>query len=1235
MADSRSPSDKKSVAGKPASSGVGTPFAGESSGSNVPVPPQDPTKLVNAGPSSSDPDATIVDAGSGFDSEATLVDADATIAPGTSFRRTPASSSRIPGTQGSAAVLQIGDLLGARYEILQLLGEGGMGAVYKAADRALDRFVALKVIRPELASNPSILARFKQELLLAHQVTHRNVIRIYDLGEAESVKFITMEFIEGKDLRSLIREKKKFTPEEAVEVIQQVCQALDAAHSIGVIHRDLKPQNIMQDPAGRILVMDFGLARTLEGDGMTQTGAIVGTMEYMSPEQALAKDLDQRSDLFALGLILYEMLTGKTPFQAESALASLIKRTQERAVPVSEIDAQIPGALSGIVSKCLERDLNERYQSASAIFADLNTWKDKRAAGTIKFAANVKPWGRTLPLPLIAGIVTALALAIGGYTFRDRLFKSSPGARSAPAGPVVSLAIVPFHNASGDPSLDWLGTSLAEMLTTDVGESASLRTVSADRLHQVLKDLRIGTDSPLDPQSIKQLAEFSNAQTVVWGQYVRGGGQIRIDATLQNLKQGRPPVSLRVEAQSEKDLLAATDQLAQKIRENLALSPEIVKELKQQAFRPTSKSVEALRSYNEGLELMRQGNNLESQKRFESATQADPDFALAFSRLGQAYSNLGYDNEAERYSRRAAELSQQLPAAERYLIQANNARVTGNTDKAIELYGNLLKAAPGDPDLQFTLASLYESNNDFDKAGQHYARVLEQDPKSVAALLATGRVQIKSGKPQDSLDYLNQAYSLAVRLENREEKASILHAIGVAYKLMEKPQDALKNYQDSIAIKRQIGDKRGIAVSLNESAQVQATMGQFPAAETSYKEALQIRRDIGDKRGVGDTLMDLGTLYGGRGKQDEALKLYKEALQIQRDRGDELSQATCLNNIGDAYFAEGQNDDALTYFQQALQLREKLKTPDAIAESVRNVAVVNTKLGQYGEALTQYLKAIDLHRSIDDARGTAMDSYDMGTVFQYQGRYGAALKAREDALKSFRNLKDRSFWMVESLSGYGQSLAQVGREDDAKRTLDEAMALAREINNDSSTAQILQFYGDVDVYRGDVKASRGFYEQALQTANKAKAPEKALIAKIGLAQNDIAQGRSAAATSALKTLAQQADRQGLKSEAVQASVDLGEALARNKAYPQAKQELERALTNSQKLGLQWLEARSDYLLGIVLRQSGNSKQAADYYRAAISKWDDEQKEAGNPAFLSRADLSQMYKDAQRSLQELK
>src|SRR5438874_10091944 len=244
--------------------------------------------------------------------------------------------------------------------------------------------------------------------------------------------------------------------------MQQVCRALEAAHSVGIIHRDLKPQNVMRDKSGRILVMDFGLARTLEGDGMTQTGALVGTMDYMSPEQALGKDLDQRSDLFALGLIFYELLTGKMPYKADSVVASLLKRTQERAVPVSSHDAAIPRPLSNIVGKCLEPDVKLRYQNSAEILADLEAWQGGRAAATLHFPSSSKPWGQTIPWPWIGGIAAVLVLVIVGFLFRDKLFR--PAVRT-PSGQVVSLAILPFRNGSGDSSLNWLGATVAQMLS--------------------------------------------------------------------------------------------------------------------------------------------------------------------------------------------------------------------------------------------------------------------------------------------------------------------------------------------------------------------------------------------------------------------------------------------------------------------------------------------------------------------------------------------------------------------------------------------------------------------------------------------------------------------------------------------------------------------------------------------------------------------------------------------------
>jgi eukaryotic-like serine/threonine-protein kinase len=651
--------------------------SGSSSDINRPLsdkPPSDAPTMIDipGGPPNNSPDSpTLVDLPGGTGADApTMIDAPVKPAP-----RSPAGAA-----YGGQPMLEPGMRLAQRYEILEILGEGGMGAVYKAMDRELNRPVALKVIRPELAGNKAIIDRFKQELLLAREVTHKNVIRIYDLDEAEGLKFITMEYVEGKDLRTLIHEQTKLAPAEAVEVMQQVCRALEAAHSVGIIHRDLKPQNVMRDKSGRILVMDFGLARTLEGDGMTQTGALVGTMDYMSPEQALGKELDQRSDLFALGLIFYELLTGKMPYKAESVVASLLKRTQQRAAPVSSHDSTIPKALSNVVSRCLEPDLKLRYQTAAEILNDLNAWQGKGAAATLHFPA-VRTWGQDLPWHWIGGIGAVLVVMLLGFLLRGKL---APSATSqAPSGPVVSLAILPFHNASGDPSFDWLGSTVADMLSTDVGQSAQLRTVSSDRLHQIFTDLHISSATVLDPPMIRRVANFSSADRVVWGQYAKFGDQIRIDATLQDIKNDRT-VPLKIEVPSEKDIPGAIDRLADSIRQKLALSDNVLKELKASSFKPSSQSVPALRDYNQGVGLQRDGKNLEAEKQFEAATKEDPAFALAFSKLAQSYSSLGYDAEAEQAAQKAVQLSQNLPETEKYLIAAIRAQTAKNFPEAIK-----------------------------------------------------------------------------------------------------------------------------------------------------------------------------------------------------------------------------------------------------------------------------------------------------------------------------------------------------------------------------------------------------------------------------------------------------------------------------------------------------------------------------------------------------------------------
>jgi tetratricopeptide (TPR) repeat protein/predicted Ser/Thr protein kinase len=1124
-------------------------------------------------------------------------------------------------------VLSAGAVLAGRYEILQTLGEGGMGAVYKARDLELDRMVALKVIRPELAKNPAIIDRFKKELLLSQRVTHRNVIRIYDLGEGDGVKFITMEFIEGEDLRSLIHERKKFPPEEAVGVMEQICLALDAAHQVNVIHRDLKPQNVMRDSSGRILVMDFGLARTFEGDGMTQTGALVGTMEYMSPEQALAKELDQRSDIFSAGLIFYELLTGQMPYRAESALASLIRRTQERAKPISEHDASIPQNLSNIVSKCLERDPAARYQSAKELLADLEAWAGKRTAGAIAFEA-VKPWGQTLPWQWIGGIAAVLLLGIAGFLFRDKLRvvtrSSVPTAKAE-----VALAILPFRNASQDPSLDWYGPTLADMLSSDVGQSAHLRSVSPDRLHQVLHDLRIDAGTVVDPTILRRVGESSNADTVVWGQYAKFGDQIRIDANIQNLKNGQT-TALKAET-TEKALPGAIDTLADSIRKNLALSTDLIQELKAQAFTPTSSSIDALRDYNQGVQLMRQGKNLEAIKQLQSATSADGQFALAYSKLSEAQAALGYDNEADAASRKAVDFSESLPARERYLILANHARVTHDTDKAIGYYEELAKSSPEDLDVQLTLGSLYESNSVLDKARDHYAIVLQRDPQSIDALLSMGRVEAMSGNPQKGLEYFERARSLTIQTDNQEQQGASLHAIAVAYKMLNKPEEALRNFQESLTIRRKLGQKRGMAVSLNEVGKLDAQLGNTKEALASFNEALQLRREIGDKRGVGGTLLDLGNLYDDQGDHDKALSFYKESLQMERDIGDESMQAICLNNIGNARFAKGEYEDALTYFQQSLQLREKAKVPEDIVESVHNIAETSAKMGQYDQAVTQYLRALDLRRSIGDQRGGAIESYSLGTLFQHQGRLGAAINSKQEALKTFTDLKDKTFWMAEILGGYGDVLSQAGRGEEAQPYLQDALNLAREMKNDGMVSQTLGFQGDAAYYKGDLKSARALYERALQAAAHTTETDKKLVAQLDLAKVAVEEGRSKQALASLGPLCQKAETLGLKYMAVQCSLRMSEAMVQGKDYAHAKLQLEQALLRSDKLGLQPLSARAHYLLGTVLRASGKSAEAKDHYRQAVRLLDSISKEKGAEKVLQRPDLSVIYNESIRWL----
>jgi len=619
--------------------------------------------------------------------------------------------------------LQIGDVLGGRFEILDVLGEGGMGTVYKALDREVDHLVALKLIRPEMAAHPPILARFKQELLTARQVTHRNVIRIYDLSDVDGVKFITMEFVEGRDLRKLLLDQGKLSPEQAVEIIRQVCLALEAAHSNGVIHRDLKPQNIMQDKQGRILVMDFGLARSLASEGMTQTGALMGTIEYMSPEQAMGKQLDARSDLFAVGLIFYELLTCNLPFKAETAVASLLKRNQERARPAAELDASIPKALSDIVSKCLERDLNIRYQSAQEILEDLDAWQSKRPiSASVMMPAPAPP--RAVPWKWIA-MAAALLLLVVGTPIVVQRFMHKTATQHAP----VSVLVADFTNHTGDPIFD---DTLEPMFNVALEGASFVNAFSRGSARKLAQKLPHPTDK-LDEQAARLVAVSQGLGAVVTGELSRRGDKYSLSATALDAVSGNVLAKTEVTAGNKDEVLLTIPKLAAPIRQALGdTTPESVQlQAAEGAF--TVASLEAVHEYGIAMKQQFAGNMEGALQSFSKAAELDPSFARAYAGMAATYGNLGQRQDSEKYIKLAMEHVDRMTERERYRIRGQYYFRTGNWQNCVSEYSDFLKQYPADNVGQDLLAICFDRLHNMPRALEEARRAVQIAPKDLLA----------------------------------------------------------------------------------------------------------------------------------------------------------------------------------------------------------------------------------------------------------------------------------------------------------------------------------------------------------------------------------------------------------------------------------------------------------------------------------------------------------------------
>ncbi len=909
------------------------------------------------------------------------------------------------------------EIVAGRYRVEKFLARGGMGEVYRVEDLSLGGSVALKMIRPDRAAKARIEERFKREIQLARRVVSPYVCRIFDLGvhapglpesgaSLSRVLFLTMELLEGETLAQRLKRAGPWPVAEALPIIRQMAMALDAAHREGIVHRDFKAANVMLVPGPegeRAVVTDFGLACVIgqdsdeHGQGLTVTGQLVGTPAYMAPEQVRGGEIGLAADIYALGVVAYEMVTGSRPFAGGGAIMSAVQRLVAKPCPPRSVRPELPARWDRVLLRCLEREPEGRFRSAleviDALEGKIVKWSPKRR----------RRWRR-----LAAALMATVVVGTGSFRilqsgFLLELYDWSRADRSILVAkvPRQSFAVLRFQNLSSRETDGWLSTALGETLGAELDSARGYRRISGERVARTWRELRLPLGASLSLEQMRRLGSNLDADLVLDGFFVVVGNprapesdeeepvrQIRLDARLVDIKTGNTVASVN-RAGSESDLFQLVVSAGSDFRQRLGVN-RAVEAVQGGARAAMPLDLAAVRLYAQGLQRLRRLEPQEAVVLLERAAEIEPGFPLIHSAQAEAWRQLGFSERETEAAKKAFELAKDLPREEELRIEGRYRRASGELVEAAEVYRTLfgffpdeleygvslgeiqldqgaveeaeatLKAllrlpAPAreDPAIDLLEASIGEARGDFRMARRAAVRAAGRaEAKGAALLVARAKIveawaQAFLNNPERALDALESAEKISRSLEDRSGVATAWNAASVILSMRGRHGLAASKSKEAAKIFLEIGNQANAIECLENAAFDLLQMGNIHAAAAVIQRLENFQLEPNDQRNRAHIQYLRAWLETERGRPRKALALLAEVEEVWMKTGDKRKLAALRRRMGDAWLIQGNLALARSFYEEALQIAKDLKLDWYIAQHKQVLAVLRFEENQF------------------------------------------------------------------------------------------------------------------------------------------------------------------------------------------------------------------------------------------------------------------------------------------------